>query len=96
MRRSEPQSLGQILKRLTEGEEWSKLTEDKQILSEWDKMVGSIIADATERVRLKEGTLYITMRSSVAREELRPHLQELKQAINRKQKREAVKKIFLN
>ncbi len=68
---------------------------EKQVLAQWESLVGKPIALRTDYVTIKEKTLYVEMSSSVMRDELFQHKEKLISIINKAAGYEMVNAVFL-
>lgn len=65
----------------------------EQVKNKWEEIVGKMIAQRTERMSLKNGTLYITLSSSTLRQELSFMKADLMKRVNEEASKEIVKEI---
>lgn len=65
----------------------------EQVKNKWEEVVGKMIAQRTERMSLKNGTLYITLNSSTLRQELSFMKTDLIRRVNEEAAKEIVKEI---
>ncbi|GAB5556193.1 MAG: DUF721 domain-containing protein [Schleiferiaceae bacterium] len=60
--------------------------EDKLLKTElivnWDRVMGPAVANKTDKVEFKRGTLYVQLKSSVLRQELQWHKTKIIEAMN--------------
>ncbi len=77
---SEPRSLADIIKEFTQDENVSSRLRAYQVVGDWEKIVGTLIARNTEISRIENGILFVKTSNSTWRNEL----VFMKQAIMRK------------
>jgi predicted nucleic acid-binding Zn ribbon protein len=65
------------------------------ILNSWENMVGKAISSRTSRIYIKEGVLYVFLKSSIVRNELMMIREALREKLNEKAGSEVVKEIVL-
>ena len=95
MRRSKTISLAEAMKDyLKEMKLESKLVE-VGVVSSWEETVGKAIASRTSKVYIREGTLYVHLKSSVVRNELMMIRDTIKERLNEKAGSEVVREIVL-
>jgi len=68
---------------------------EMRLINSWPEVVGKTIAKATTHVNFKGGTLFVSLKSSVVKNELMMLREGLKKALNEKAGEELVKKIVL-
>jgi predicted nucleic acid-binding Zn ribbon protein len=95
MRRTETQSIGRVIKEYLKENKFEKKLAEVDVVSSWEKIVGRSIARATSSVSIKNGTLYLHMKSSIVRHELLMVKSDLMRAINERAGFEIVKDIIL-
>jgi predicted nucleic acid-binding Zn ribbon protein len=69
--------------------------DERQILEEWENLVGKQIYKHTEDVNLKDTKLYVKVKSSVARQELLFMKSRLVELINRKLGKNVIEEIII-
>jgi hypothetical protein len=65
------------------------------ILDSWENMVGKAISSRTSRIYIKEGVLYVFLKSSIVRNELMMIREALREKLNQKAGSEVIKEIVL-
>jgi len=63
------------------------------IIGSWEEIVGKAISSRTTNVYIKDGILYVTLKSSVVRNELIMLREELRHKLNEKAGAEVIKEI---
>lgn len=69
--------------------------DERQILESWEEIAGKMIYKHTEDINLKDDTLFIKVKSSVAKQELLFMKNRLLELINRKMGKNVVKEIVI-
>ncbi len=95
MRRSEFQSLGSAIKDYLKVEKIDGKIAELEAVNMWESIIGKQIANATSSIYMKEGVLYIHLRSSIVRNQLFMMRNEIIQAINQRIGSRVVKSIVL-
>lgn len=65
------------------------------IIESWEDTVGKAIAARTSKVRIKDGVLYVFLKSSVVRNELMMLREAIREKLNEKAGSEVIKEIIL-
>jgi predicted nucleic acid-binding Zn ribbon protein len=95
MRRSKTVSLSEAIHDyLKEMNLEGKLTE-LHLIESWEDIVGKAISSRTSKVYIKEGILYVHLKSSVVRNELLMLREALKEKLNEKAGSQVIKDIVL-
>jgi len=95
MRRSKTISLAEAMKDyLKEMNLEGKLSE-VGVINSWEETVGKAIASRTSKIYIKDHILYVSLSSSVVRNELLMLRRELKEKLNEKAGSEVIKDIIL-
>ncbi len=95
MRRSEFQSLGSAIKEYLKEEKLDGKIAEIDAVNLWESIIGRQIARATSSIYIKDGTLFVHLKSSIVRNELFMMRNEIIQAINQQIGRRVVKSIVL-
>ena len=95
MRRSEFQSLGSAIKEYLKEEKLDSKIAEIDAVNLWESIIGRQIARATSSIYIKDGTLFVHLKSSIVRNELFMMRNEIIQAINQQIGRRVVKSIVL-
>jgi len=93
MRRSETQKLGDVLQDYVKALKIDKKLKEVELIAHWDELVGKTIAKRTEKVYIKNNTLFIVIKSSVVKNELYMIKDELLKRLNEKAGEEIIKEI---
>ena len=95
MRRSEFQSLGTAIKDYLKVEKIDGKLAEIEAVNLWESLIGRQIARATSTIYIKDGVLYIHLKSSIVRNELFMMRDEIIQAMNQRMGQRVVKAIVL-
>ncbi len=95
MRRSNDQSLGELIKEFLKNNNLEDRITEAQIVPVWEKVMGPHIARYTDRMRLQHNCLTVYLSSSVLRNELSMAKSKIIQMINKEFEQEVIKEIFL-
>lgn len=88
-------SLGEAIKAYISAMKWEDKITEASVIADWEKIVGKQIALLTTDLRLKDGILTISLKSSVLRHELQMRKQQLIDKINTTYGTNLVKQIIL-
>ena len=94
-RRDEEQSLGDALKSFLKRSDLQKGIDQVDLATAWNEVLGPGVASYTEAVRLSGATLYVSLGSSVLREELSLGRSRIIEMLNTHIGREVVEKLVL-
>jgi predicted nucleic acid-binding Zn ribbon protein len=84
IRRTQTRSLGEVISEFLKDSGLEKTLKEREILSQWDDIVGKYIAASTQSMYVKDRKLFIQIRSSVIKNELNQIRQGLVEEINRR------------
>lgn len=83
MKKTEPILIGDILKNLVgDSASFSKGMRESKAMGAWHEVVGKELSDATQKLTLREGKLYVTFNSATARSEFFSRRNEIKYRLN--------------
>jgi len=68
---------------------------ERELVRSWEDLVGKQVARATRSIYIRDGKLYVALRSSVIRNELMYLRNELKEELNRRAGKELIHEIVL-
>jgi predicted nucleic acid-binding Zn ribbon protein len=94
MRRSNTQSLSQVLRDYVKGTSIEKKLKEVDIVQSWEELLGKTIAHYTKNVSLKNRILYLEINSSIVKNELFMMREEIRRKLNEKAGEELVDKII--
>lgn len=92
-RKSNEMSLKEAIEKLMEHYHIEDRYRFEQLKSKWEDIVGKMIAQRTDRLSLKQGTLYITLNSSTLKQELSFMKADLMRRLNEEATKEIIKEI---
>ena len=95
MRRKNTQTLGEVLSEYLDSMRLRKKLKESRIEKDWEEIVGKNAAALTRKVYIREGVLYVSLDSSVLRNELMMMRETLIKRINERAGEEIVHKIVL-
>ena len=95
MRRREVQSLGSAIREYLKEERIDGKIAELDAVGLWESIIGKQIARATSSIYIKEGILYVHLKSSIVRNELFMMRNEIIQAMNERIGRRVVKAVIL-
>ena len=95
MRRSKTISLAEAMKDYIREMNLESKLREVELISTWEETVGRAIASRTSKVYIKDGTLYVHLKSSVVRNELLMIRETIKERLNEKAGSEVVREIVL-
>jgi predicted nucleic acid-binding Zn ribbon protein len=95
MKRIEFQSLGSAIREYLKEERMDGKIAEIEAVNLWESIIGKQIARATTSIYIKDGILYVNLKSSIVRNELMMMRNEIMQAINQRIGRRVVKGIVL-
>jgi predicted nucleic acid-binding Zn ribbon protein len=95
MKRSNEQSLKQAVDRLVDACGMREKMDELDITTQWDKVVGAMVARHTVQVRLRRGKLVVRLDSAPLRQELSYMRESLAEVLNQRAGRPVVKEVVL-
>jgi hypothetical protein len=95
MRRSKTVSLAEAIEDYIKEMKLGDKLKEISILDSWENMVGKAISSRTSRIYIKEGILYVFLKSSIVRNELMMIREALREKLNQKAGSEVIKEIVL-
>ena len=94
-RKCEPQLLGKVLSEIVESKALSRGITNEKINGLWNQLLGDNISQFTDKVELRNETLYISLSSAPLREELSYGKEKIMRMLNEEMGKETIKKIVL-
>lgn len=94
MRRSNTQSLSDVLRAYVKGTSIEHKLKEVDVVQSWEDLLGKTIAHYTKNVTLKSKILFVTINSSVVKNELFMMREEIRRKLNEKAGEEMVTKII--
>jgi len=93
MRRSNTQSLSEVLKEYIKEARMERKLKEVDVVQGWEDLLGKTIAHYTRNIYIRNKVLYVEISSSVVKNELFMMREEIKRKINEKEGEELVKTI---
>jgi predicted nucleic acid-binding Zn ribbon protein len=94
-RKSNEQSLGDVIKDFLRESGWQQKLDEVSIITEWDKVLGPSLAKYTDEVFISKGVLHIRLNSSTLRQELTYRKTDLVKELNDSVGKEVITDILL-
>jgi predicted nucleic acid-binding Zn ribbon protein len=94
-RKFEPQLLGKVLSEIVESKALSRGITNEKINGLWNQLLGDNISQFTDKVELRNETLYVSLSSAPLREELSYGKEKIMRMLNEEMGKETIKKIVL-
>ena len=94
MRRSNTQSLSEVIRDYVKGTSIEKKLKEVDVVQSWEDLLGKTIAHYTKNVSLKGKVLFVEINSSVVKNELFMMREEIRRKLNEKAGEEMVEKII--
>ncbi len=95
MRRSKTISLAEAIKDYIGEMNLGKKLSEVDIINSWEEIVGKAIASRTSKIYIRDGVLFVHLKSSVVRNELLMLREALREKLNEKAGSEIIKDIVL-
>ncbi len=94
MRRSNTQSLGEVLKEYIKEVQIERKLKEVDVVQSWEDLLGKTIAHYTTKIYIRNQMLYVTISSAVVKNELFMMREEIKRKINERAGEEIVRTII--
>ena len=94
-RKFEPQLLGKVLSEIVESKALYRGITNEKINGLWNQLLGDNISQFTDKVELRNETLYVSLSSAPLREELSYGKEKIMRMLNEEMGKETIKKIVL-
>ena len=94
-RKFEPQLLGKVLSEIVESKALYRGITNEKINGLWNQILGDNISQFTDKVELRNETLYVSLSSAPLREELSYGKEKIMRMLNEEMGKETIKKIVL-
>jgi predicted nucleic acid-binding Zn ribbon protein len=94
MRRSNTQSLSEVLRDYVKGTSIERKLKEVDVVQSWEELLGQTIAHYTISVSLRGKILFVEINSSVVKNELFMMRDEIRRKLNEKAGEELVEKII--
>ncbi len=93
MRRTKTQSIREVIEQYLREMHIDHKLREVALVGKWEDTVGKIIASKTNRIYIRNGILYVHIRSSVVKHELTMIREELVKSLNKQAGEELIKEI---
>ena len=93
MRRSRTVSLAEAMQDYIKEMKLEDKLREVSVIDSWEETVGKAIASRTTRVYIRDGVLYVILKSSVVRNELMMIREAIREKLNQKAGTELIKEI---
>lgn len=94
MRRSNTQSLSEVLKEYLKENQIERKLKEVDVVQSWENLLGKTIAHYTRNIYIRNRVLYVEISSSVVKNELFMMREEIKRKINEKEGQEIIRTII--
>lgn len=94
MKRSEAKALNELLQDVFSAQNLDQHLHEMQLMEAWEEIAGSVVKRFTKRLYVKDRVLFVSLTSSVARQELQMKRAELLKGLNDKIGIEVIKDII--
>jgi predicted nucleic acid-binding Zn ribbon protein len=94
MRKSNEQSLGQVIEELLATYKLKSKLNEFRLIDSWEKIMGSAIAKRTEELFINKKVLHVRLNSSVLREELFVAREKIMQMLNEEAGEPVIEAVF--
>ena len=94
MRRSNTQSLSEVIRDYVKGTSIEKKLKEVDVVQSWEELLGKTIAHYTKNVTLRSKILFVEISSSVVKYELFMMREEIRRKLNEKAGEDMVEKII--
>jgi predicted nucleic acid-binding Zn ribbon protein len=95
MRRSKTISLAEAIQDYIKEMNLGGKLRELSVIDSWENIVGKAISSRTSKVYIKDGVLYVHLKSSIVRNELMMIREALREKLNEKVGSEVIKEIML-
>ena len=96
MKSNNDQNLKDVLEQLYKAYGWTEKMDGVRIINSWEKVVGGIIAKHTTNLYVKNKVLYVTLDSSVLRNELHMERTKITTKLNNEIGKKVINEILFN
>jgi predicted nucleic acid-binding Zn ribbon protein len=95
IRRTQSRPLREIIEELLKTSGLDKQLKERQLIRQWDEVVGKAIANNTESAYIRDRKLFVKIRSSVMRNELMMIRDGLKIELNRRSGQNIIDEVII-
>ncbi|NOY36047.1 MAG: DUF721 domain-containing protein [Chlorobi bacterium] len=84
MKRSNTEKIGEVIRDYLKEMNLDRKLKEVSLVNEWEDLVGIMVAKRTDKLYIRDGVLYVHVRSSVVKNELMMIREGLIKALNEK------------
>lgn len=95
MRQNKTQPLSEVIKDYIKALKIDKKLKEVEVIKSWEKVIGRNVAHATTQLYIKDKTLFVSLSSSVVRNELSMLKEEIIKRLNQSAGEDVIDKIVL-
>ncbi|HBS86334.1 MAG: hypothetical protein A2W91_19160 [Bacteroidetes bacterium GWF2_38_335] len=95
MKKQDSQHINDVIQAYCKSMNIDKKMKEFMVIRIWEEFVGKMVAKATKDIYFHEGTMFVSLKSSIVRNELLMIRTELKKRINEQMGEEMIKEIVL-
>lgn len=95
MRRSNTQSLGEVVQEYIRQMNIGHKLKEVEIIKSWEQLLGKNVSKATSNIYIRNRVLFVELRSSIVRNELSMIKEEILKRINENAGEQVIEKIVL-
>lgn len=95
MRKSNTQTLGQVLQEYVKALKIQGKLDEVKIRDHWNEMMGGAIANSTKEVYMKEDLLFVYLKSSIIRNELFMMRSSIAKRLNERIGKDLIREVIL-
>ncbi len=82
MRKSQTQKIGDVIKDCLNELQISRKLKEVSVITQWESLMGKIVANRTDKIYIKNRTLFVHVHSSVLKTELIMMRQDILKRVN--------------
>jgi predicted nucleic acid-binding Zn ribbon protein len=95
MRKSQIQSVSEIISALMKQNGYDEKLDEVRVIKSWEEVLGKTVARYTKSLYIKDKTLFVSLSSSVVRNEIMLIRDDLIKRLNENAGRQVIEKILL-
>ncbi len=95
MRRTDSRTLREIIGEILKEYQIDRKLKERDLIRQWEEVAGINVSRSTSAIYIREGTLYVSIRSSVIRNELIWIRDELRKELNRRAGEELIRELVI-
>ncbi len=70
MKRNNTQSISEVLREYINKNQFDSKLKERSIINSWESIIGKSVANATDRIYIKDGVMFVYFKSAVVRNEI--------------------------